>query len=1008
MTPEPSLTRILNPRRHNRPLPRDARDGFSLPAVLIIVVGMLILAVALLLVTGIERSTARSFVDFERAGLAVRAGFEELQDVLIEDAMNDQFVVLGAERGQATGVERTRAPYLFIARPHDDGPAGGIRYEPLFSHHRAPSPGTTFETPSAEAAVDDAPGGSVEFTTLPYQEPVRASWVYLTDGNGRNVARYAYWVEDMQGRLDASKAGNADGEGGTHVRAAYPFPAPGVPVGEDPDEPSLAVVALYAIDPETAEDGQGDLAQTLMENRDLMISPGSLLAAAGGRAPLDRDPRTGRLADPRMRAVEESLAANHIAYLERPEIPFAPGIDPRAVGEPKMNLNEMLGMPPGDAVNEMAGHIRRALPEFDDRKGGFPEDYLRTLAANALGYATDSEEPIVSPGEYRGVGAYPLVSEFLMRFRWNDIFVEDGRKYVELTVTTYVELWNMNQIPVSGTARVSYETGYAFPLGPIPEVSLRNVEPAGEGDDFDGPAETIHDLSFFDGHYWFPTFDVSLEPNEYRVINCGTVTYRYDVGGPDVWIPSPLILEGETFGTSEAGYRLLWNGVKVDRAGGGLHRNDSSLNYPSDTAGRPRQRVRTTIPGHSHTRGGSFVNNMGDPRMAWYLQAPQDANAYPGNYSPNRRNIRRGSVYDSDPAAKPKVYGRVLPSEWPDGGHNSPFATGNPFSTTDQRVNPDDPRWFNNLPALVPDDSPQRLSRRGRFFSATELGHVYDPLMWRPTYPETAATNEIRRGFMPTGKDRWPDVLASSPASTDHGGGNTLRVGRPEHPAFDQAGDRSRHAVRLLDLFHAGIPRSDDRAEREGPLVRIDGHVNLNTAGRDALRALAAGRIEQDPRIGRRLSPNHLTTNFFAPRTAPLQLEAPRDDSLADRVADAIIAARPFASPADAVFARTPDGEYVFGNRAQFPQNETIQWSDAAAEELFARVYNNATVRSRNYRVWVVGQALAPVAAAAGEPEVLAESRRVLTIHADPGERGADGSIIRGNSRIRILHESDF
>ena len=998
----------LNAKRHHPSFfPHNGRKGFALPAVLIIVVGMLILAVALLLVTGIERSTARSYVDFERAGLAVRAGFEELQDVLIEDAMNDDFVVLGAQREQPLNNNRLPASYLFIARSDEEEAEGGVRYEPLFSYFRQPSPDSQFMSPSVESSIDDAPGGFIDFTTLPYQEPVRAAWMYLTDESGRRVARYAYWVEDMQGRLDASKAGNEEGDGGTHARAAYPFPAPGVFAGTDAEDvPTLAAAALYAIDPDATTENQGELAKTLMENRSLMISPGSLLAAAEAQAPLERDATTGRLVDPKLRAVEESLAADNRPYLERPVIPFAQGIDPIAVGRPKLNLNEMLEKTPDDAVNEMAAHIREALPDFDDRKGGFPEDYIKTLAANALGYATDSDTPIVSPGEYRAVGSYPLVSEFLMRFRWNNIYTEDGRKYVEFLVTTYVELWNMNQVPVSGQAHVSYETNYTFPLGAIPEVSLAIVDP--DEDESETLAETIHTLSFSEGLYWFPVFPVSLEPNEYRLVNCGTVIYRYDVGNEDVFIPSPLVFEGETFGNSDASYRLRWNGVRVDQARGGLHRNDASLNYPSDTANQPRQRVRTTIPGHSHTRSGSFVNNMGDPRMAWYLQAPQDANAYPINYSPNRRNIRRGSVYDSDAATKPKVYGRVLPSEWPDGGHNSPYAAGNPFTTTDQRVNPDDQRFFNNLPSRIPDDSPQRLSRAGRFFSATELGNVYDPVMWQPTYENASNTNQIRNGLMPSGRDRWPDVRSSSPASGDYGGGNTLRIGRPEHPAFDQSGDRSLHAIRMLDLFHAGIPQSDDEAEREGPLVRIDGHVNLNTASRDALRALAAGPLEQDPRLSRRLNANHLTTNFFAPRTTPLVLDAPQATSLADKVADAIIAARPFASAADAVFARTPDGKYVFGNREQYQHNDTIHWSDAAAEELFARVYNNSTVRSRNLRVWVVGQSLAPATSGVGNPEVLAESRRVFTIYANPGERAADGTITTDGSHIQILHESDF
>ena len=58
--------------------------GFALPAVLIVIGALLILAVGVLLVTGIERDTARSFVDRERADLAARAGLEELRGILAE------------------------------------------------------------------------------------------------------------------------------------------------------------------------------------------------------------------------------------------------------------------------------------------------------------------------------------------------------------------------------------------------------------------------------------------------------------------------------------------------------------------------------------------------------------------------------------------------------------------------------------------------------------------------------------------------------------------------------------------------------------------------------------------------------------------------------------------------------------------------------------------------------------------------------------------------------------
>ena len=103
---------------------------------------------------------------------------------------------------------------------------------------------------------------------------------------------------------------------------------------------------------------------------------------------------------------------------------------------------------------------------------------------------------------------------------------------------------------------------------------------------------------------------------------------------------------------------------------------------------------------------------------------------------------------------------------------------------------------------------------------------------------------------------------------------------------------------------------------------------------------------------------------------------------------------------------------HVFGNPkliTGFTGNSYpyLQWTDSAAEELFARVHEAATVRSRNFRIWVVGQSLAP-SASATSPEVLAEVRKAFTVFADPGERKPDGSPDPAKFKLRILHENDF
>jgi hypothetical protein len=340
-----------------------------------------------------------------------------------------------------------------------------------------------------------------------------------------------------------------------------------------------------------------------------------------------------------------------------------------------------------------------------------------------------------------------------------------------------------------------------------------------------------------------------------------------------------------------------------------------------------------------------------------------------------------------------------MPSEWPDGGHNSSYES-NSFYTTDERINPDDPRFFPNTTSVLRNpeaaEAPMRISNLGRFYSVTELARIYDPLMWKTSMPTTAN--------MP-----WGDVENTSESSGDFGGGNTLRIGRADHPRFSSTPGMDAH--RLLDLFHAGISTSDNAAKREGPTTLVAGHVNLNTATRDVLRALAVGAMTMDPKLSARSSENHSTPNLMAPPVSPLKLTPQEINSHANQIADAILLARkskPFASPSEIANARGSDGKLVFGNKELLPNGSKVHLSDSASEECFARIYESTTTRSRNFRIWVVAQAISPSNTITDNPEVLAEVRRSFTVFADPGLRNADGSIDPKKSKVKILHENDF
>src|SRR6202040_2145373 len=81
----------------------------------------------------------------------------------------------------------------------------------------------------------------------------------------------------------------------------------------------------------------------------------------------------------------------------------------------------------------------------------------------------------------------------------------------------------------------------------------------------------------------------------------------------------------------------------------------------------------------------------------------------------------------------------------------------------------------------------------------------------------------------------------------------------------------------------------------------------------------------------------------------------------ADLFADAVINSRPLLSTAALSAIKDSQGQPFFGNPNQYTgstQTPPTEWNDPGREELFAKIYNLATTRSRNFRVFVTGQSL--------------------------------------------------
>ncbi len=1092
---------------HNLASPSKCPRGFSLAAVVAATAGLMILLLALTAIVQLDFQTSRSDSSVYQAELAVDFAFEEATNVLRTATANDHYAIAVVphavpfdddgdgsisifEDGQIDpNLQEEGRPYLYAIHGEvgngSDSPS--YRFLPLFASRQAPAlqshvdgGGLTHpavpdvDEQGGELSDDDSSDSTATVVVgTPYLQPPVTSWRVLRNEEGEAIARYSYWVEDMQGRLDAGLSsgnqvagrharanevwdsdvdnwnpliseiaenyGNGGGEiplwpapglNPRHIEVALPFPP----------EPLLGEVAAHTVDLETNglvdESALDDAVRTQGE---FAPTTNSLLALTGVSAPLERErfgADRGRLELVRSgalqgRHVEENFVTGNRGWFEQALVPFTPGLQGSVMGAPRRNLNLYLSQAAGAAnntglastfitdsiVGDFSNFVAAALPSFaSERRGGFPEDYLQTIAANAIDYADVNSEPVVNEGAYRGVDAHPLVSEYASTFTWswldhiddlpapepgltnNFRFEANGNAYALLTIEIFAEVWNMSNHPIEGEVQMAFDSGLVFRVGSNPGLPLGGSILDKDTVAFDTEGFSFHSLEQEDdGRYYFPSRSVRLAPNAYRLIRFGSVRYALYVGDEDFFIPAPL---PELTLDDAREYRLRWNGVLCDRtpqgleefsiADLGLRENDTSANV-CGTWGE----------------FGSFYTGMHDVRHSWWAglntseaPAPVSRNAYPDNFSPGRRNVRFGTIGDREE----EPFARALPSEWPDGGHDSTFDvdTFRDLTSTDSQRRPDNPDFLSmELPA-EPTKSPVFLSGLGRFFSETELGNIFDPIMWRgDTNPGESIETWPYQEFNSGGES---EVSVDAEPAQHVGGGNTLRIGRPEHGRFAQ--DPGTRASRLLDLFHCGRPFSINPTEQTGQVRWVNGHININTANREVIRALAAGVLQTDREIARETSFD--TSRRFAPRTSDRYGEVSATDGFnssngatdeAGVIADAIIASRPFISRSQLADLRYPDdfefenlqGELVFGNLLNHSLEDNLQRSDRAAEEVFARVYNSTTVRSRNFQVHVVGQALRQ--SPSGRVQVLSTRRKSFRVFVDADNRDASTGI---------------
>ena len=850
----------------------DAPSGSALISTLLAVVVLTIIVTAFLQSMTTERQTAQSYLNRTRADLAAQTGLNVFLLTATTTMNNGAFTVVKS------------GDYVFGGQSEING-GTGTAFRPFFStastvedttkplariaDNTLPIPNLTGDQVIIESAQRDGTDVTVSWTNIP--DPSDPSKI---------EARFAYWVSDLSGSVNAQIAGNIR-DNGNHQRD---------------DGLSLDEVALYSVfDSALSEDNGSTDAQKLIEARPLLLTDSTIQQVMS--QPSDVDGPIASLISAKPGQFSRNLIPGALGYVD--------------AGRPKYNLNHFVQ---NQDVDGLAAIITRNLPQFATiRQGGFSDtgdDYAKTIAASIIDYADTDTTPTVGT-DYRGVDSSPFITVFYDKFDWQTRSTSVG-----IIVTTFIQIWNLSDQPTeAGTIRLVNNNKDEL-------VGVPNGDFSNPGNIATGALDMSLPIE-------------SLEPNEIRVIEMPPVTYSFPAGGTVT--SSKLQLNQKTH--SRGSFEFYWNGELVTKTPGKMERPEKTIDYrfrPDWTGGLPSLR-------HDPYTTNASQQPLGDPRAAYYMQSRISANNYEERNSWWGMAMMRANRYVADP------------SRWPDPAPIDPInnaaSWGRPAYTDgsdiDNTGRPSEDGPLANQPQI--ENAPAHISNTGEYESATELGNIYDPGLWR--YP-------FRQG-------RDIDARRSLPDSK-FGGGITLRIGSFEVSRFDQLGAR---ATQLLDLFDV----DELEAGEEVTPTQQMGKININTADEASLRALLAGITiteDQSEEAGdfdiKKESP---VANFFVDA-----VEFFRQPSQSNKF---------FRSPAELSGLKDEDGAAIFGETTSLSTEEKTPpetLRDEAREAMFAKIYNLISTDSRNFRVHVIGQAMGPT----GKP--VSTIRKVFDVRFDTNE----------------------
>ncbi len=406
--------------------------GFALPMTIMAIAGMLLLLMSLLGLLTLERKTARSYSDATRADMAVQSGLADAIATISPVAGRDDTLVFRIDDPfspliPASTSQPSREQFFTFGAQYDTT-RKLWRVLPFVSGLREISGGAS-QIDGAAISNQLRNFSTEQLISLGHydRQVPRGAWIDVSSPDSTYTTRYAWWVEDLRGRIDGANAGAEPRNQGLSPR-------------------EIQYYTIFKPNSDTVTAGPHD---SLIARRDKLRSAASIRPLIG--------------------ETEAAKIEPYITYQLPKNSRFTPliphGFGYADAGQPAKNLTELIQQKNVDGI---ASHITRNLPLFEARKGGFPtgENYSKTIAASIIDYADPDGDATVGTG-YRGVDSYPFVNEIFDRYEWTGSTASS----LTIRVTTYVELWNPSNQSVNGTYQLENINLHSIT---IPLVGVQN------------------------------------------------------------------------------------------------------------------------------------------------------------------------------------------------------------------------------------------------------------------------------------------------------------------------------------------------------------------------------------------------------------------------------------------------------------------------------------------------------------------------------------------------------